>query len=128
MSEASPSSPTGRKPNFDDYPRVLGVILLALGLIFGLVAFYFPIHDALQGADKVTLHSKAIFAFVSLTILGLTFIILGPIAVRLTYKGADLKGWKKWIVVGLIMVVFIAAGELVQRVFEQYLETFGYKF
>ncbi|MBI4642306.1 MAG: hypothetical protein HY790_02830 [Deltaproteobacteria bacterium] len=128
MSEASPSSPTGRKPNFDDYPRVLGVILLALGLIFGFVAFYFPIHDALQGAAKISVHSKAVSAFVILTILGLTLIILGPVAVRLAYKGVALKSWKKWLVVGLIMVLFIAAVELVQQVFEQYLGTFGYKF
>lgn len=128
MSAESPSSPTGRKLNLDGYPRTLGVLLLAIGLIFGFVAFYFPIHDALQGAVKISVHSKAIFAFVIFTILGLTFIILGPIAVRLTYKGAALKGWKKWLIVGLIMVLFIAAGELAQQVFEQFLGNFGYKF
>lgn len=128
MSAESEGSPTGRKLNLDGYPRTLGVLLLAIGLIFGFVAFYFPLHDAMQGAAKISVHSKAIFAFVIFTILGLTFVILGPIAVRLTYQGAALKGWKKWLVVGLIMVLFIAAGELVERVFQQYLGTFGYKF
>lgn len=128
MSGETPGSPASGKLNLDPYPRIIGVILLVIGLIFGLVAFYFPIHDALQGAEKISIHSKAIFAFVIFTIMGLAFIILGPIAIRLTYKGAALKGWKKWLVVGLILVVFIAAGELVEHVFKQYLETFGYKF
>ncbi len=128
MSDEAESSPTGRKLNLDGYPRTLGVLLLAIGLVFGFVASYFPIRDALQGAAKISVHSKAIFAFVILTILGLIFIILGPIAVKLTYKGAALKGWKKWLVVGLLMVLFIACGELAQQVFEQFLGNYGYKF
>ena len=128
MSEETPGSPASGKLNLDPYPRIIGVILLVIGLVFGLVGFYFPIHDALQGAEKISIHSKAIFAFVIFTIMGLAFIILGPIAIRLTYKGAALKGWKKWLAVGLLLVVFIAAAELVEHVFKQYLETFGYKF
>lgn len=128
MCSEEASSPTGRKPNFDDYPRVLGVIFLALGVIFGFVAFYFPIQDALQGASKIAIHSKALFAFVTLTIVGLTLIILGPIAVRLAYKYAALRGWKKWLVVGLVIVFFLGLSELVQHVLEQYLGRYGYKF
>ena len=128
MNEASPGGPASGKLNLDGYPRVIGVILLAIGLVFGLVGFYFPIHDAMQGAAKVSIHSKAIFAFVTFTMMGFVFIILGPIAIRLTYKGFALTRWKKWLAAGLIMVVFIAAGELVEHVFKQYLETFGYKF
>ena len=128
MSAPPSPGPASRKPNLDNHPRILGVILLVIGLIFGFIAFYFPIHDALQGAAKVAVYSKAIFTFVSFTITGFTFIILGPIGVRLAYQGFSLRGWKKWLLVGLLLAFFIACGELVRHILEQYLAAFGYKF
>ena len=98
-----------------------------LGLICGSVAFYFPIQDALRGATKITLFSKAVWAFLIFTLMGLTFIILGPIPARLALKYAGLRGWKKWLVLGMLLVIFMVAGVLLQEAIEQYLEKFGYQ-
>lgn len=127
MSEESPVRSTGGKLNLDAYPRTLGVLFLLLGLICGLVAFYLPIQDVLQGASPITLYSKAVFAFLIFTIMGLTFIILGPIPARLALKYAGLRGWQKWLVIGLLLVVFMVAGVLVQQAIAWSLGKFGYQ-
>ena len=55
MGEGPPDRPVGRKATFDDHPRFLGVIFLGLGLACGLLAFGFPIHEALvEGAAQVS--------------------------------------------------------------------------
>jgi len=127
MSAETPGSPASGTLNLDAYPRTLGVLFLLLGLICGLVAFYFPIQDILQGASQITLYSKAVFAFLIFTLMGLTFIILGPIPARLALKYAGLRGWQKWLVIGLVLVVFMVAGVLVQEAIERYLGELGYQ-
>ncbi|MGA2026377.1 MAG: hypothetical protein ABSH17_04805 [Syntrophobacteraceae bacterium] len=118
----------GRKLNLDKYPRIGGVLFLVLGLIFGFIGFYFPIHDAYQHAPKLVTYPKATFFSVALTILGCVLLILGPLATRLVYKYAALRGWKlKLLIVALVLPLVLAA-ILVDHVFEQFLESLGYKF
>jgi len=58
MGDESEISPTGQKLFFDEHPRIFGVVLLAIAIIFALWAFYLPIQDALQGAPKITLYPR----------------------------------------------------------------------
>ncbi len=117
-----------RKLNMDKYPRVGGVLFLLFGLFFGYIGFYLPIQDALQHAPNIVLHEKAIFFAVALTIFGVVLLILGPMAVRLAYRGAALRGWKlKLAIVAAVMPLLLAA-ILVDHIFQQFLESFGYKF
>ncbi len=118
----------GWKLNLDKYPRIGGVLLLVLALIFGFAGFYFPIHDAYQHAPELIRHPKATFTCVFLTILGCVLIILGPLAPRLVYKYAALGGWKPKLIIVSILVPLLLAVILVDHVFEQFLESFGYKF
>ena len=117
----------GGKLNMDKYPRIGGVLLLVLGLIFGFVGFYFPIRDAYQHAPKLVTYPKAIFTSVFLTILGCVLVILGPLATRLAYKYAALGGWKQKLIIVPILVPLVPAAILVDHVFEQFLESFGCK-
>ena len=112
-SAGSPRPPT---LNLDAYPRTLGVVFLVLGLICGLVAFYFPVREALEGARQITLFSKAVFAFILFTLIGLIFIIFGPCPARLCL-----------LIVGLLIVFFLIAGVEVQEAIQQYLAKFGYQ-
>lgn len=128
MSDESPGNPADSSLFFDKHVRTLGLVLLVLGLIVGFVGFYFPIHDALQGTEKISYYPKAVFICVMLTIVGVAFIILGPIAARLTLRIGTLRGWKKWLVYGFLAIPLMICAEVVQQVFEQYLEGFGYKF
>ena len=123
-SAGSPRPPT---LNLDAYPRTLGVVFLVLGLICGLVAFYFPVREALEGARQITLFSKAVWAFLLFTLVGLIFIILGPFPARLCLHYASLRGWQKWLIVGLLIVFFLIAGVEVQEAIQQYLAKFGYQ-
>lgn len=118
----------GRKLNLDKYPRIGGVLFLVIGLIFGFIGFYFPIHDAYQHAPKLVTYPKATFTSVFLTILGCVLVILGPLATRLVYKYAALGGWKQKLVIVAILVPLVLAAILVDHVFEQFLESLGYKF
>jgi uncharacterized membrane protein len=118
----------GGKLNMDKYPRIGGVLLLVLGLIFGFVGFYFPIRDAYQHAPKLVTYPKAIFTSVFLTILGCVLIILGPLATRFVYKYLAVGGWKQKLVIAAILVPLLLAVILVDHVFKQFLESFGYKF
>ena len=118
----------GRKLNLDKYPRIGGVVLLVLGLIFGFIGFYFPIHDAYQHAPELVTHPKATFTAVTLTILGCVLVILGPLATRLCYKFAALRGWKQKLIIVAILVPLVLAAILVDHVFERFLESLGYKF
>jgi MFS family permease len=120
--------PEGSSQFFDYHARTLGVVLLALGLIIGFVGFYFPIHDAYQGAENISYYPKAVFLCVTFTLVGLAFIILGPIAGRLFLRIGTLTGWKKWLAYGLLVIPLIACAEVVQYILEQYLGGFGYKF
>jgi hypothetical protein len=63
-----------------------------------------------------------------LTILGCVLVILGPLAIRLVYKYAALGGWKQKLVIVAILVPLVLAAILVDHVFEQFLESLGYKF
>jgi uncharacterized membrane protein len=117
-----------RKVNLDKYPRIGGVLLLVIALIFGFVGFYFPIHDAYQNAPELVMYPKATFTCVFLTILGCVLIILGPLAPRLVYKYAALGGWKPKLLIAAILVPLLLAVILVDHVFHQFLESFGYKF
>ena len=119
---------SGGKVNLDKYPRLAGVLFLVIGLIFGFIGFYFPIRDAYQGAPKITMYPKATFTSVALTILGCVLFILGPLATRLVYKFAALGGWKQKLVIAAILVPLVLAAILVDHVFEQFLESLGYKF
>ncbi len=117
-----------RKLNMDKYPRIGGVILLFFGLVLGFIGFYFPIHDALRHAPEVVLHEKAIFFAVALTILGVVLIIIGPLAVRLAYRFAALKGWRQNLAIVAAVIPLVLAAFLVEHIFQQFLESFGYKF
>ncbi len=117
-----------RKLNLDKYPRLGGVLFLVLGLILGFVGFYFPIHDAYQHAPKIVTYPKATFMSVTLTISGCVMLILGPMVTRLAYKFAALKGWKQKLVIVAMLIPLVLAAILVDHVFEQFLESFGYKF
>ena len=127
MRDESEISPTGQKLFFDEHPRIFGVVLLAMAIIFALWAFYLPIHDALQGAPKITLYPKAIYACVIFTILGVICIILGPNTYTLALKYVALRGWKKWLIIAAILIPSILIAEQVKQVFERYLEGFGFK-
>jgi hypothetical protein len=113
--------------NIDAYPRTLGVLFLLIGLVCGAVAFYFPIRDIIDGATKITLFSKAVWAFITCTGIGLIFIILGPIPARLALKYAALRGWKKWLVIALVVVFFAYAGIALQESIQEYLGQLGYE-
>lgn len=112
----------------DRFPRIGGFIFLFVGLVFGFIGFYFPIHDALIGADHVTKSLKAIFATTIFTLLGLALIVLGPIATRLSYKFMALKGWQQKLFLAALLIPLLAAGFLVDFIFDQYLATLGYNF
>ncbi len=82
MSAESESSPTGRKLNLDGSPRTLGVLLLAIGLIFGLVAFYFRFMTP-AGRGQSFPASKAILCLRHVYDLGWRLCRPGPVAIRL---------------------------------------------
>ncbi len=126
MSNEQHAATTGR--TLDRFPRIGGFIFLFVGLVFGFIGFYFPIHDALNGADHITKSSKAIFATTIFTLLGLALIVLGPIATRLSYKFTALKGWQQKLVLAALLIPLLAAGFLVDLIFDQYLATLGYNF
>ncbi len=119
---------SARKLNLDKYPRIGGVLFLVLGLFFGFIGFYFPIHDAYQHAPKLVTYPKSIFLSVTLTILSCVLVILGPVATRLAYKFAALSGWRQKLVIVAILVPLLLAVILMDHVFKQFLESFGYKF
>jgi hypothetical protein len=125
MSNELESTPPGF---FDLHTRILGLVLLLLGAVIGFVGFYFPLHDAMQGAEKVSYYPKTIFICVLLIIVGLAFIILGPIAARIFLRFDALTGWKKWLFLAMIALPPIACAEVVEYIFRQYLDGFGYKF
>jgi hypothetical protein len=127
MGDELETNPPGQKLFFDEHPRIFGVVLLTVAIILALWAFYLPIQDALQGAPKITLYPKAIYACVIFTILGVICIILGPNTYNLALRYVALRGWKKWrtIVAVLIPLIFIA--EQVKQVLEQYLGGFGFE-
>jgi hypothetical protein len=128
MGDESETSPTGQKLFFDEHPRLLGVVFFALAIIFAPWAFYFPIHEALQGVPKITLYPKAIYACVMFTIFGVICILLGPKTYNLAVKYIALRGWKKWLTIAVILTPLILIAEQVKQVLEQYLEGFGFKF
>jgi len=119
---------SGGKVNLDKYPRLAGVLFLVIGLIFGFIGFYFPIRDAYQGAPKITMYPKATFTSVALTILGCVLVILGPMAAMLIYKYAGLRGWRQKLVIVAAVAPLLLAAILVDHFFEQFMESFGYKF
>jgi hypothetical protein len=55
-------------------------------------------------------------------------LILGPLATRLVYKYAALRGWKLKLLIVAIVLPLVLAAILVDHVFEQFLESLGYKF
>jgi ABC-type molybdate transport system permease subunit len=65
---------------------------------------------------------------VTLTISGCVMLILGPMVTMLAYKFAALKGWKQKLVIVAMLIPLVLAAILVDHVFEQFLESFGYKF
>lgn len=128
MNDVQQEVMAGRKKFLDRFPRIGGAIFLFLGLVLGFIGFYFPIHDALQGADRITKSSKATFVAVALTILGSALIVLGPIATRLSEKFLAMKGWKQKAIIALLVIPLILAAILVDHFFDKYLESFGYRF
>jgi hypothetical protein len=80
-----------------------------------------------QGAPKITLYPKAIYACVIFTILGVICLILGPNIYNLALKYVALRGWKKWLIIAAILIPVILIAEQVKQVFERYLEGFGFK-
>jgi hypothetical protein len=127
MGDEPESSPYGQKLFFDEHPRLLGVVFFALAVLFAPWAFYFPIHEALMGAPKVTLYPKAICGCVMFSIFGVICLILGPITYALALKFAALRGWKKWLTIAAILLPLILIAEQVKQVLEQYLDGFGFK-
>jgi hypothetical protein len=127
MSDESETNPPGQKLFFDAHPRLFGVVLFALAIIFGLWAFYLPIQEALEGAPKITLYPKAIYACVIFTVLGVMCIILGPNTYNLALKYIALRGWKKWLTIAAILIPLILISEQVKQVLERYLGGFGFK-
>jgi hypothetical protein len=121
------TAPPGRKLLFDEHPRLFGVVLVLIAIIFALWAFYFPIHDALQGAPKVALYPKAIYICVMFTIFGATCIIHGPNTYNLSLKFAALRGWNKWITIAAVLIPSILIAEQLKQVLKQFLESLGFK-
>ncbi len=128
MGDEPEASPTGQKRYFDEHPRLMGVVLLAVAIIFALWAFYLPIRDALQGAPQVSLYPKTIYLCIIFSIFGVLCLFLGPKTYPLALKFDALKGWRKWLIIAVILIPLIIIAEQVRQAFERYLEGFGYKF
>jgi hypothetical protein len=128
VSDEPETSAAGQKLFFDAHPRIFGVVLFALAIIFALWAFYLPIRDALQAAPEVSLYPKMIYLCIIFAIFGVLCLILGPKTYPLALKFDALRGWRKWLFIAVIIIPLIIIGELVKQGFELYLEGFGYKF
>ena len=127
MGDEPETNPAGPKLFFDEHPRLLAVVFFAMAVLFAPWAFYFPMHDALEGAPKITLYPKAIYACVMFTIFGVICLILGPKTYNLAVKYTALRGWKKWLTIAAILTPSILLAEQVKQALEQYLEGFGFK-